>query len=121
MSNFLKKIKKFVLGEKDAQEIAGSLHDFNKIAESYIGILKEDIRKKEEKLNKIRVLVQGGLPKDFLQKQRGQVNITVLSKKDIGKSKKKDSVQSSPSKWEGIESTYNKKIGKSSGFKGGVI
>jgi len=119
--SIFKKLKKIILGEKDAEEIAGSLHDFNDIAESYIGILKQDVKQKEEKLNKIRVLVRGDLPKDYLKKERGSVNVTVLSKKEFKKSKQSNVTSSSESKWSDIENTYNKKTGKSKGFRGGII
>ena len=79
MSNFFKKFKKLVFGKKDADEIMGSIEEFNSLTKSYINVLNRQISAKEESISRIRVLVQDMNPKKRAFAGAGpQLNITLV-------------------------------------------
>lgn len=77
MGDFLKRLKSLVLGQKDADNVVGSLNQFNKAASAYIDLLNKRIENKQKEVSRIRVLVQGNAP---IPKASSLLNITVLDK-----------------------------------------
>ena len=67
MADFLKKFKNLIFGKKESKDIANSLTELNKVTSAYVGLLKQEVEEKKEKVNRIRVLVQGSVPKSVLQ------------------------------------------------------
>lgn len=90
MDNILKKFKNIIFGKKEAKEIANSLTDLNKITSSYIDVLKKEVKQKEEKVKRIRVLVQGSVPKEALSSSNldiSLVSVNNIQVKEDGKRK----------------------------------
>ena len=90
MDNILKKFKNIIFGIFQAKEIANSLTDLNKITSSYIDVLKKEVKQKEEKVKRIRVLVQGSVPKEALSSSNldiSLVSVNNIQVKEDGKRK----------------------------------
>jgi hypothetical protein len=55
--NFLKKIKNLILGKKETQDIIENVEEFTNLTATYNKLLKQQIKQKEKRISKIRVLV----------------------------------------------------------------
>ena len=82
MSGFLNKFKNIIFGKKESQEIADSLTELNQVTSAYIRILDQQVQEKKEKIKKIRVLVQGSIPKEAFT-SNSTLDISVIDAKNI--------------------------------------
>ena len=79
--NMFKKIKKILLKQKESKDVVSSLKEFNSITSSYISSLEQQVKQKEKRVSKIRVLVDKLLPKKKMESTR-RLNIQLLDIND---------------------------------------
>tara|TARA_B100000427_G_scaffold238209_1_gene201138 strand:- start:10235 stop:10603 length:369 start_codon:yes stop_codon:yes gene_type:complete len=109
MKKFLDKFKNLILGKKESEEIIDNLRVFNKATASYLNILDQQVKEKDKKVKRIRVLVTQMKPKSDMKSQLNiqlvDINKTKISKKGKGSFNKKMD-------WEKKLREYSNKKGK---------
>ncbi|MBI60422.1 hypothetical protein CL657_04310 [bacterium] len=81
MKKFLDKFKNLILGKSESKEVIENLRLFNKAAESYVTLLDQEVKEKDKKVKKIRLLVNKIKPRSEM---KSQLNIQLV---DINKTK----------------------------------
>ncbi len=88
MKKFIDKFKNLILGKKESSEVIDNLRLFNKATESYLKLLDKEVKEKDKKVKRIRVLVTQMKPKSEMKSQLNiqlvDINKTKVSKKGKG-------------------------------------
>ena len=110
MSSFLNKIKQVIFGKEDSKNIVESLASFNEATHSYINLLENNLRKKQEKVSRIRLMVQKIKRKP--NPIRSQINIQLVDINNTKVTERGKGAYSKKMDWEKNISDFSNKKGK---------